>query len=266
MEGIRSERNHQYAHPEFGFFCPTPRLRRELRIAFVSILFGAIGGAIGVLALGAGDRNADSPTVASVVTANTAIAVPPSNGEATSAAAQSYNGLEGGRKPSHSLKAANEATKGDTASADDRTSAAKSFADRPRRLRVRAGTDGPEVARLPLGRTAATSGGELANSPDGTAEELQGSTQGNATAATPPSSENGMQDQAFSGAPPKKPQKTARSQNRHRNEPGNDYPWREDRADPWVGRVDTNNRGGRVGPVSARDGSFARQGFWDWSR
>ena len=115
----------QYAHPEFGFFCPTPRLRRELRIAFVSILFGAIGGAIGVLALGAGDRNADSPTVASVVTANTAIAVPPSNGEATSAAAQSYNGLEGGRKPSHSLKAANEATKGDTASADDRTSAAK---------------------------------------------------------------------------------------------------------------------------------------------
>ena len=48
----------QYAHPEFGFFCPTPRLRRKLRIAFVSILFGAIGGAIGVLALGAGHRNA----------------------------------------------------------------------------------------------------------------------------------------------------------------------------------------------------------------
>ena len=86
-------------------------------------------------------------------------------------------------------------------------------------------------------------------------------------AAAPPSSENCMQDQTHSGgAPPKKPQKTARSQNRHRNEPGNDYPWREDRADPWVGRVDTNNRGGRVGPVSARDGSFARQGFWDWSR
>jgi hypothetical protein len=253
----------QYAHPEFGFFCPTPRLRRELRIAFVSILFGAIGGAVGVLALGAGHRNADSPTVASVVSANTVIAVPPSNGEATSAAAQSYNGLEGGPKTSYSLKAANEATKGDTASTDDRTSAAKSFADRPRRLRVRAGTDGPEVARLPLGRTAATSGGGLANSLDGTAEESQGSAQDNATAATPPSSENGMQDQA---SPPKKPQKTARSQNRPRNEPGNDYPWREDRADPWVGRVDTNNRGGRPGHVYAREGSYVRQGFWDWSR
>ena len=88
----------------------------------------------------------------------------------------------------------------------------------------------------PLGRTAATSGGELANSPDGTAEELQGSAQDNA--AAPPSSENGMQDQTHSsGAPPKKPQKTARSQNRHRNESGKDYPCREDRADPWVCRT-----------------------------
>ena len=53
----------QYVHPEFGFFCPTPRLRRELRIAFVSVLFGAFGGALGVVALNVGHRNVDSPTV-----------------------------------------------------------------------------------------------------------------------------------------------------------------------------------------------------------
>jgi hypothetical protein len=32
-------------HPEFGYFCPAPRLRRELRIALVSILFGMVIGA-----------------------------------------------------------------------------------------------------------------------------------------------------------------------------------------------------------------------------
>ena len=34
-------------HPEFGYFCPAPRARRELRVAVVSILAGmAIGAAI----------------------------------------------------------------------------------------------------------------------------------------------------------------------------------------------------------------------------
>jgi hypothetical protein len=34
-------------HPEFGYFCPAPRMRRELRVAVVSILAGmAIGAAI----------------------------------------------------------------------------------------------------------------------------------------------------------------------------------------------------------------------------
>jgi hypothetical protein len=40
-------------HPEFGYLCPAPRVRRDLRVAFVSILFGmAIGAAI--VTVGAG--------------------------------------------------------------------------------------------------------------------------------------------------------------------------------------------------------------------
>jgi hypothetical protein len=40
-------------HPEFGYLCPAPRVRRELRVALVSILFGmAIGAAI--VTIGAG--------------------------------------------------------------------------------------------------------------------------------------------------------------------------------------------------------------------
>ena len=259
----------QYVHPEFGFFCPTPRLRRELRIAFVCILFGAIGGALGVVALSAAHRNVDSPTAAPVVTANAAMSASPANGEARSAA-QGYNGSEGGLTTSDGQIAKNDVTKGDTASVDGKTKPANTtcqdtymsgpcFVDRPSRVRVRTATDGPDVARLPLGRAAAPSDGLLAKPPEGTAGELQGSTQGNSTAATTPSSENGMHS---SGAPSKKPHKTARNQNRHRN----NYPWHGDRADPGVGNLDTNDRGGRLGQVYARDGSHARQGFWDWSR
>ncbi len=32
-------------HPEFGYFCPAPRVRRELRVAVVSILVGMVIGA-----------------------------------------------------------------------------------------------------------------------------------------------------------------------------------------------------------------------------
>ena len=42
-----------YVHPEFGYFCPGPRARRELRVAVVSILFGMVIGAA-VMTVGAG--------------------------------------------------------------------------------------------------------------------------------------------------------------------------------------------------------------------
>ena len=39
-----------HVHPEFGYFCLTPYRRRELLVAVVSILFGAmIGGSIATL-------------------------------------------------------------------------------------------------------------------------------------------------------------------------------------------------------------------------
>jgi hypothetical protein len=34
-----------YVYPEFGYFCPSPGARRELRVAVVSILFGMVIGA-----------------------------------------------------------------------------------------------------------------------------------------------------------------------------------------------------------------------------
>jgi hypothetical protein len=56
-----------HVHPEFGYFCPTPYRRRDLRVAIVSILFGAIiGGSIATLRAGH-DRNPDGVSTAAHV-------------------------------------------------------------------------------------------------------------------------------------------------------------------------------------------------------
>jgi len=52
----------RYVHPEFGFLSPTPRLRRELRTAFFSALFGIGIGAAAVIAFN-GNNNADDARV-----------------------------------------------------------------------------------------------------------------------------------------------------------------------------------------------------------
>src|SRR5260370_2014853 len=35
-----------YIHPEFGFFCPTPRLRRRLRVALACLVVAGVGAAM----------------------------------------------------------------------------------------------------------------------------------------------------------------------------------------------------------------------------
>src|SRR5262249_18170211 len=35
-----------YVHPEFGLLCPTPRLRRKLRLGVACLIFALIGGAV----------------------------------------------------------------------------------------------------------------------------------------------------------------------------------------------------------------------------
>jgi len=47
-------------HPEFGYFCPTPRLRRDVRVAIVSIVLGTIVGAVWVTLRAAHDRDTES--------------------------------------------------------------------------------------------------------------------------------------------------------------------------------------------------------------
>src|SRR6266581_4530567 len=50
-----------YLHPEFGCLSPTPRLRRELRTAFFSGLFGIGIGAAAMIALNGNNNTDDAP-------------------------------------------------------------------------------------------------------------------------------------------------------------------------------------------------------------
>jgi len=52
-------RSDQYLHPELGFLAPTARLRRELRLGVLSMLFGVGIGVVAVTALSLGSRDQD---------------------------------------------------------------------------------------------------------------------------------------------------------------------------------------------------------------
>ena len=55
-------------HPEFGYLGAPPRLRRELRVAVFAGLFGIVIGAATVIAMSSGDRNGNSTTRAGAIT------------------------------------------------------------------------------------------------------------------------------------------------------------------------------------------------------
>jgi hypothetical protein len=75
-----------HVHPDFGYLCPTPYWRRELRIAIVSILFGAIiGSSIATLRAGH-DRTPDGASAAAHVDVSNSERVPVAAVEDTPAA------------------------------------------------------------------------------------------------------------------------------------------------------------------------------------
>jgi hypothetical protein len=241
-------------HPEFGYFCPTPRLRRDVRVAAVSIVLGTIIGA-GVITLRAAhDRDTESALAMTHVAHSSVDSGV--NGEAASIAskaeavkvdrmriespkadiAKSPNGdaanrdkgdkakVEGVKTESAKVESAKtdgrniDGAKADAAkpACDDSTWArldGTCLAPKPRRVRVRAGTDSPAIAAAPIGRPSSnnvgTPAGAAATTPS-TAQSPAAPNPPSASAnATPPASQP-------STAAPRKPQRIAHSQARHR--------------------------------------------------
>ena len=156
-----------HLHPEFGLLSPTPRLRRELRIAASSLLFGGIAGALcvsGVVALRHSDRAAMEIAEASRATVSRDAASQesePGSGPSTDAraansadtrAASSENQAGTAARPQASAEMSAQRASETSAPAAAPDSA---VAPKPRMVRIRKAIDSPAIARLPLGRSEA---------------------------------------------------------------------------------------------------------------
>jgi hypothetical protein len=195
-----------HVHPEFGYFCPTPRRRRELRVAIVSILFGAIiGGSIATLRA-AHDRHPDG--------ASTAAHVDASNSERV-------------------VVAAAEATPAAPNDADTKVEARESIKPFPiRRVRVRTVARNPPIpatdATAPTPAAVVASASPLMELPESAAGSGAPADSSHATksaAAKPPSTVV------------KKQQRIAHVQSRRRNDARAGYSWHDNPGNYWTGRA-----------------------------
>jgi hypothetical protein len=199
-----------YLHPEFGYLCPTSRLRRELRVAAVSALVGALVG-VGLMIKtdyqhtpGGDAPTALAMTASALSGVDAPRAVPMQATDAPSA------GTTAPATDARAMRAAKDATP--PLACRDGSCALKQH-----RVRVRTATEMPAIAppATPVG--APVEAGPPA--PD------------------PPAA-----------APAKRPAKTARYQGRRRNEAESGRPWRDERvAVPdgrYLGYVDAHGRAG----------------------
>jgi hypothetical protein len=261
-----------YVHPEFGGFCPTPRLRRELRVALFSILLGAIGGAAGVIALSAGHN--PTSTKAHVTAADAPIR--PVTMEATSTPGhgsslpQADLATHDGSTKKEKIDGVSAAPAPAASHVGNPTCQASAsggnedcLAIKPRRVRVRAVTDGPAMARIALGRTTAQTPSMSPQDMPTTTEQSAETSETSAasgSSSTPRAEQKVSENRSQSATPSKKVKKTAlrEREKRRRKEWENDSPWIE-RADNSASRV------GTFGRAYAREASYGRKGFWEWS-
>jgi hypothetical protein len=237
-------------HPEFGLLCPTPRLRRKLRMGVACIIFALIGGAV--------FRASNMPP--SVNSSSAITAAHRDEGAATSADAGRRPAATLATRPSLPAIAETGPVKNDCAhdSALRRTWAYLdgkcdgSIARKPRAVRVE--TDRPPIAAIAIGRIAA---------PERVVESASSAPSVPIPQANPPKSAAAAPAEMAASTEPsprpaaasKKRQKTARSHQRRREPTGTDAVWwREVRAEDAGARGYGERDYGRGG--YAREGAF----------
>ena len=139
-----------HLHPEFGLLSPTPRLRREIRIAVTSLLLGIIAGAICVSAVVA-LRHADSPALVEASSAP----LPQETKPGTEPGVAHAN--DAGTATSRASAEAPTPRSGETSAQAAAPPPPSAIAPKTRVVRIRRAVDSPAIARLPLGRGEARS-------------------------------------------------------------------------------------------------------------
>jgi hypothetical protein len=231
----------RYVHPEFGLLSLTPRLRRELRMAFFSVLFGIAIGAAAVIAL-SGNKPADDARVselssASVITEQPTEAVLGNEvkGHTSESDGKAQVNSEN-HKPSATITC--EGTNSSCGTPPP-------LASKPRGMRTPAETDASGIGRVSIGRRDTSA--EMTSVAPAVPSEQSSAARSEEAPADP---------RAFKRLD-RKPHKSARSQPRERA-----ANYRDHRGASRVGRA-YERPGGELDRAYALDRSY---GFWDWSR
>jgi hypothetical protein len=264
-----------HLHPEFGLLSPTPRLRRELRIAAISLLFGGIAGALcvsGGVALRHSDRAAmeiaEAPHAAA--SQETELGSGPS-GDARAASPESHAGTAAQASAEVPAQTSEAPAQRPGETSAPAVAPAPPIAPKPRMVRIRKAVDSPPIARLPLGRREAPAAvSPPPADPPLSRQAADADAAGNDAAAAAPEKTVGRaaaSEGVANLSRPRKKQKTVRAANSRRNDIENDSFWREERQDDWRARAAAlNDARNPVGRANAREAASSFRGFWDWSR
>jgi len=242
-------RSDRYVHPEFGLLSPMPRLRRELRMAFFSVLFGIGIGAATMIAL-SGKETADDAPVAHAV--GSASVMSEDRTEPAPGIEKERNKEHTGKLNESAANANSENHKTNATTTCDGNSSCGNIppgTSKPRAMRMPAANDAPAIGRAPLGRPSA----EMAPVAPTVSSERAQSTAGASEEVT---ADPGV----FKPIMGRKPHKSARIRPRERA-----ANYRDPRHASQIGRA-YERPGGGLDRAYALDRSYGSRGFWDWSR
>jgi hypothetical protein len=232
----------QYIHPEFGFFCPAPRLRRRLKVTLACLAVAGLGATM----MAAADRHGLDAVVARVDEASIVETVPPMGlapfagvGTGMTTAVQAPTAAD---KPPC---VGNTQSVGNCVAVNLR---------KPRMVRV--AIDRPAIAAIPIGRTASPPASNIDAALPAASTGGQGDPEKSGQAAPAPVAAASSTEPQKAAATPKKAQRSAHRQNQRRDQNLYGAPsWREVRVDDW------GARGYAPRESDYQRGGYGRQGF-----
>jgi hypothetical protein len=245
--------SNRYLHPEFGYFAPAPRLRRELCLVVFASLFGTVLGATSMIALSTSYRD-NNPSTAGQSQAAQVHLDPNASGISAPAKVQG----RADHAETQSLGSAPGETKLARQCDEDSPLSRKPWCSppTPSRMLSHAADNGPEIARLPLGRPATMRLPPVATGAP-LAPELSMPTlpqhPAPATSAAAPEQKAAPEGPSAVPASDAKPHKTVRAQPSHPKEPSA-------RAASLTAAAEGS------ATAYARNTAYPRTVFWDWTR
>jgi len=212
-----------YIHPEFGFFCPTPRFRRRLRVALACLVVAGIGAAM----MTAADRPKFAAPVTRADEASIAETAPATGLAPFAAVVRRLLIVAGAQTTADKPSCVGDTrTEGNCVSVKLR---------KPRRVWV--ANDRPAIAAVALGRSAAPTTGSIDAALLAARTGSQGDDPARPGEAAVAAASSTKPQNAVAKPKNKKTQKSAGGQNHRRDPYRYGAPsWREVRVDDWAAR------------------------------